>query len=304
MLSLDIASPIERERLGALRAEAWGGALTEAQFLERNRRLYQHDYGKNKITTYVLRNDAGAICASMDVLQVPLLYKSGEGVLALEGGLIASVITAPRDRRKGYASQLLTQFRDQNPNWSGVLYSDIGPPFYERFGFRATLVRVREEPAIVGRSLVSALAYDEGVSCLARAKRESLQRAAGPAATLFTDALWLDWHIERYRYFAELSQRVFPAATFYEVSHPEQTHFLFALPNHPYGRLEVLWIAQGCRECEAAVKTLSGSLGLKKTVWWSEDLSSGSGKTECPMMRLAPSFSEPRFVAPQLCDWW
>src|SRR5688572_2936965 len=95
----------DREVLARIRAAAWKGALTETQFLERNTRLYDHEFGKKRIQTLVLKKDTGYICASMDVLSVTLLRNMGtDEPVERPGILVASVITAPQDRKSGFAT--------------------------------------------------------------------------------------------------------------------------------------------------------------------------------------------------------
>lgn len=293
MFSLHTATPEERTRLGALRASAWKGIFSEEQFVTRNDRLYAHPYGRDHITTYTLKDDRSYLCASMDILDIDLMA-AGE---TLPGYLVASVITAPQDRKKGYASRLLNLFLDKFPQKPGVLYSDIGPPFYERMGFRAKLMRSREVEAAPGE-LGAPLAFEVGAERL-RAERKKVARRGG--AVVLPSPLWLDWHLERYRYFAEISQRSFPPHAFYQTSHGG--HLLFAAPHFPASRLEVLWITQGCGDCQSVAKALASSHGLASVLWWDEALEAAAGKTECPMIRL-PGTQNSQFVDPQLCDWW
>ena len=48
LLKLQIATPEERSALAPLRAGAWAGALTEAQFTGRNDVLYRHPFGRKR----------------------------------------------------------------------------------------------------------------------------------------------------------------------------------------------------------------------------------------------------------------
>ena len=141
------ASLEERESRLRLRAELWRGVLSVEQYCERTRRLYEHPFGQTRIETLVLKNESAQILTSMDVLHVGLLLKRGGGEPVEERGtLIASVLTSVSERNKGHATRLLTEYFQANPHASGVLYSDIGPPFYERFGFAAWPTRCRRGP--------------------------------------------------------------------------------------------------------------------------------------------------------------
>lgn len=305
-LRIDLASENERQALWPLRAAAFMGPLSEAQYLGRNRRLFSHRFGRERVQTFVLRNDVARICASMDILQISLLARVGEaGPVELPGILLASVLTAPEDRKNGYATTLISKFFDKAQTASGVLYSDIGPPFYERFGFRATPVRAREIAAVPGAGPpVIPLPFERGVKDLQAIRLSAMAQAPAPSATVLPDAVFLDWHTERFRYFAECAGRSFSASPFWSVAHGEVPHLVLAAPNFITDRLEALWVQPGCEQCQAALSGIAASFGLRAVFFWDKSLVSASGKTECPMVRLAEVSGPVLFEDPQYCDSW
>lgn len=287
------ASQIEREGLGSLRAKAWRGVLTEAQYLERNRRLYAHPFGK-KMDTFVLKNNKRAIVSSLDSLSIRLLTKEG----AHDGNLIANVITPEEERGKGYATELLKLvLRETNHRYS-ILYSDIGPKFYESFEYVAFPAEVRERPPIVSEAVQSqSLDLPTFISRLHETRRVMLDENDGRVAVLHPDETFFDWHIERYRYFAECVGKKFPEDLFWRLDHG---HLCAAFPDFLSKRLDGFWI---CSECEACVSFLghqANSFGLLSLRYWGPN-SINNSKVAWPMLK---SPSSEQLLNSQLCDWW
>lgn len=308
---IDFPTAEEQERLVPLRAAEWRGVLSPSQFAERNRRIFSHPYAQGRVETFVLRDGSGNILSSMDVVPVPLMANYGNSeAVRVEGILIASVVTAAADRGKGYASRLLSEFFESRKSASGVLYSDIGPSFYERYGFHARLAKCAEVPVIKGpwgpRSPfplreIGASAF---AAWLADRRREALVGLTGSGAAVFPDPRLLDWQIERYRYFAELSGRVFPSSLFWEGEHQGVTHCLGAVPDYFALRLDIFWVAAECQPCLAAAHFLASAEGLSKLRFWTSRDGQWPGKDECPMVRLGGVRAPIDFIDPQFCDWW
>ena len=143
-MRLEVGTDLDREALAAERALEWRGRLTEGEFLARNRRLYLHPFGRTRVQTWIWRKE-NRILSSLDTISIQLQWHE----LVREAWLIASVVTPKACRGSGYASQLITALLASQPERSALLFSDIDPAFYQRFGFRLT---AHEEVEILSAS--------------------------------------------------------------------------------------------------------------------------------------------------------
>lgn len=119
------AKPDEIPGLLADAYPEWQKGRTFAQYCADNRK--EEAYG----TRFVLEKD-GEVVSS-------LIWLWPENRLARKVFGIGSVVTPPRFRGKGYASEMLTECLRMADLATDlvILYSDIHPAFYERFAFRA-----------------------------------------------------------------------------------------------------------------------------------------------------------------------
>ncbi|MBI3297360.1 MAG: GNAT family N-acetyltransferase [Elusimicrobia bacterium] len=286
---LEHADAAARAALGPQRAAEWAGAVGTAAFLERNDRLYRHPFGRARVETWLWRV-GGEVVSSMDALQVRLLVKGGTSV-GVPGFLIASVVTPPEHRGRGCASAMLEAYFAARPGASGVLYSDIAPAFYRRFGFLESPMKALSAAVEPSAARLRPVPVAEGLAVIAKARLEALAAAPGPALALAPDPEFVDWQLERYRHFADAAGRSFPKTCFWR----DGADWVFAVPHWLLGRVDVLWRSGPRLD---VLHAAAGSLGLPKMVYWGQ----GEGKAECPMARL--SGSPAAFLDPQLCDWW
>ncbi|KAJ1985445.1 hypothetical protein H4R33_004055 [Dimargaris cristalligena] len=140
----------------------WGKGLTLDQYLDREVMLQATDFAQSHMTVYVLVPDndreTREPLAHCDVFERPAVHIQGppvsgstadppnhhpEGKTVVQSGLaysIASVFCPPAYRGWGYASmmmdQLYTILKTKPNSLASTLYSDIGPDFYARFGWR------------------------------------------------------------------------------------------------------------------------------------------------------------------------
>ncbi|RKP33643.1 hypothetical protein BJ085DRAFT_8988, partial [Dimargaris cristalligena] len=123
----------------------WGKGLTLDQYLDREVMLQATDFAQSHMTVYVLVPDndreTREPLAHCDVFERPAVHIQGKTVV--QSGLaysIASVFCPPAYRGWGYASmmmdQLYTILKTKPNSLASTLYSDIGPDFYARFGWR------------------------------------------------------------------------------------------------------------------------------------------------------------------------
>ncbi len=295
-------TPDERVAVFGDRAEAWKGTLSSEQFIERNHRLYKHPFGQKRISTYALI-DEKKICASMDILDIELKVKRKSGIESEKGCLLASVITPKEMRNQGYAKKLLSEFFDARPTLKGVGYSDIGPEYYKAYGFAPQKVYVVEGNA-TEKTLESSPSIElkEFLTGLNTCRQAELLCHSENSAFVAPDPEFLDWHLERYRYFAEITQNKLPEKNTYRLIHSNQEHLIFSVPNFAKNLLEGLRVTSGCIHCEAWLSNEAFRLGLKGYLYWDVLPPAHSYKHEWPVLRTGHQNSF--FVDPQLCDWW
>lgn len=132
---LTIATAAEQRARDALTAAVWGGGLSTAQFLEREQRLRAHPWAAATMTTWLWRDEAGAVLASCE----SFLDQAHAGSRSGTAATIASVFTEPHLRGQGHAGAMLravVQRLRGDPRCLAVtLFSEIGTELYQRLGF-------------------------------------------------------------------------------------------------------------------------------------------------------------------------
>ncbi|KAK4940840.1 hypothetical protein LTR10_019112 [Elasticomyces elasticus] len=153
-LKVEPATPLEYLQTTHLNAEEWKGPLDLQQYLEREEVLQQTDLTKDgRITGWILTSDAipcnpngtRPIFASCETIQV-CAYVAHKGYIQnVQAHGIASVFTRSEYRGKGYAARMMVELGKRLESWQkledlsnafSVLYSDIGPKFYARHGWK------------------------------------------------------------------------------------------------------------------------------------------------------------------------
>ncbi|KAK6384464.1 hypothetical protein LTS17_002027 [Exophiala oligosperma] len=169
-LSLEVATPIEHVRTAHLNAEEWRGCLTAEQYCAREAVLHNTDLTREGgITCWILTTTLEENLPKEGDADGPSsrpIFASCESILfhayvAQEGRLkqvrahgIGTVYTPAEHRGKGYAGRMMAdlgprleiwqqQQQQQIPrgalkkNAASLLFSDIGPSYYARFGWEA-----------------------------------------------------------------------------------------------------------------------------------------------------------------------
>jgi GNAT superfamily N-acetyltransferase len=302
-----VLEPLERALRGQLsdvQAAEWRGWMTVEQFRKRNERLDHHQFGRRQAQTYLWRHPEGEVLCSMDTLQVMLGLSDGNGVWTEEPAwLIASVVTLPKFRGHGHASAMLQQFFDNDPAANSVLYSDVGPAFYERFGFRATprFVAVRPAGGVLSTG-VQAIGEMDFCERVAERRRQLVLASKVAGGALLPQPLFLDWELERFRYFAEIAGQRLPTELFFALP---DGHCAGFVPHFPQNAVETLWSEPDCGACYAFGAALTAKWGLAHYRYWTARRESPEQKEECPMIRV-PRLGDrvAEFLDPQFCDWW
>jgi GNAT superfamily N-acetyltransferase len=310
-LRLEKATSQERELLATPRALAWGKSLDATEFKERNQRLYNHPFGRDHIITYVLKNPENKIVSSLDSLGVKFFHKQklGDSTSIQEGFLIASVITPPQHRRKGYATLLMSRFLEAQPWNLGVLYSDIDPKFYERWGFKISKRSLYEVsgPFSKNQLTINQLQSEVWIQKVFDLRKSKFNIDPKAQLALAPDFEFWDWQIERFRFFAEKRNKgSLPHVYFEWVSEQGPSYFAVVL-NAMTGKAEVLWRDSNHPENLGAIGQIVQGWGCERFSYW--DTVGGIGQKiqdENPMCWLkgAAEARAEGFYDPQLCDWW
>ncbi|MBI1861375.1 MAG: GNAT family N-acetyltransferase [Deltaproteobacteria bacterium] len=288
---IEIAEDLDRLALARPRSELWGGPLSTAQYAERNIRLYAHPFGKAKIITWLARNNDGNLLTSLDTFEVK--FRSGKEIVT--GYHIASVYTPPDQRGHDHARKLLSTVLSKNPSALSILFSDLRPSYYEKLGYESFSMRenILSAQAVDRRGLETALDSKSFVKELAN-RKEFLTK---PGVTVEYDELYLDWHIERFRYFSELTQKRLPTEIFWIGEHSGKLHPIASIPNFVSGNEEGMVLDGQCSHCINFLVNQAVLHGLPSARFWVEDR---VAPNKIPMIRNAAV----PWVDRQALDYW
>lgn len=309
-LNLHKATSGEREALALIRADAWAKNLSREEFCERNRILYAHPFGKNRIETLVLKNLEQKIVSSMDVLNLNFFFRESDSqkIQVKEGFLIASVMTPIQHRRKGFATYLLKEFLKAQKFGIGILYSDIGTRFYERYDFQKTKIQTRELIEPFGETALkpNPLSEQDWIAEFADFRRRRFESTQGAQVAVLPELEFWDWQIERYRYFARLRTGSELPTPFFQVHTAKGPNYFCVVKNCLTQTGDVLWFDSTCPESLAAIGKVVKAWGLRRISFWSPHDQGTVINEECPMVWFqgATKPVPEVFYDPQLCDWW
>lgn len=196
---LTIASAPEQRARDALTASTWGSGLTPMQFLEREERLRAHPWAKKTMTSWLWKDDSGAILSSSETF----LDEAKVGTTVGTAATIASVFTEPSLRGKGHAGNMLRALIDRHradPSCLALtLFSEIGTDYYQRLGFW---------PVPAFDTFFSPRADTPKVEWLESLPSPHHPSGDGNTLRLTLCSERLDWHLERERiYGAALGRR-------------------------------------------------------------------------------------------------
>jgi GNAT superfamily N-acetyltransferase len=122
--------------------EQWGSrTLTLEQYMEREFTLRTSEFSKS-LTTWILidESDPLDILSACETYERPSMASVRGKVVHGICFAIASVYTPPHHRKKGYAGlmldMLLKELKQRPKSLGSTLYSDIGPDFYSKKGWK------------------------------------------------------------------------------------------------------------------------------------------------------------------------
>ncbi|EXJ83938.1 hypothetical protein A1O3_04605 [Capronia epimyces CBS 606.96] len=153
-LILAVATPVEHVQTAQLNVEEWKGSLTTEQYLHREAALHSTDLTRNGgITCWILTSES--LPTNADGTRP--IFASCESILyhadVVRNGIleqvrahgIGTVYTRAEYRGKGYAGRMMADLGPKLETWQqvpdvknafSVLFSDIGPSYYARFGWK------------------------------------------------------------------------------------------------------------------------------------------------------------------------
>lgn len=195
MKAIQLDSLEDRSTVWPDRAEAFGKSL-EGRYLDRNWKLFRHPFAQSSIKTWSWVLPTGESGASLDLVRI----QTCEGKFV---DLIASFVVPLKFRGCGYARALLRECV-RNRDGEMVLFSDIDPKFYERFGFTSMpMTKITETPSPRCESPpeFSPCSFEDFANHFTRQRLE--QQAAAANDLGFLDLNYLRWHEARWRWYEE-----------------------------------------------------------------------------------------------------
>ncbi len=296
-MKLEAGTESDREYLAEERAIEWRGRLTSREFGERNRRLYQHPFGRSRVKTWIWR-DGGPILSSLDTVSIRLRL----GKEVRDAWLIASVVTPKAQRGRGHATKMLEALFASDPSRAALLFSDIEPAFYDRLGFKLALhEEVEALSAVGGGGQLRPISADAFLQYQKWHRGDSAGRLGGQAACLEPDPELWDWQLERFRFFSSLKGKPWEGDAFFETDH---AHVLALAPDPVHDRLDALWLAEDCSRCVEAGAARASALSLGRLRYWRPWNDKSTGHRECPMVRVPGVPGAVPALGVQLGDWW
>ncbi len=201
------ATEEEQRARDRLTFAAWGEKLTVYEYVAREAALRQQAWARENMQTWLLLEGVRVV-SSCEAFRMLSTLK-GEAGFAYA---IASVFTEPHLRKRGYAARLVDgvckQLASDGQAQSVILFSDVGAALYERLRFVARPAFDCVLPAELGDpgAEVKLLSPGDAAHALAQAVRPQDEYLVWP------NAVQLDWHAERARYYARVL-RSMPVST-------------------------------------------------------------------------------------------
>lgn len=147
MVLLKRATPEQIIESWRLNSVEWGDDLTAEEHIGREQAQYatyaDPSFSQSNWVLVEDENSSDILCACETLFRPAIISRVVDGKRVVETGAgygIASVFCRASLRGRGYASQMMKLLSDQlrKENFlGGALWSDIGPVFYARFGWKA-----------------------------------------------------------------------------------------------------------------------------------------------------------------------
>lgn len=205
------ASPEQRELSWRINGVEWSMPLTIEGHMHRQASLKERDTGRTFYVVHRHGDPADIVCAVESIAKTALVKAPGDLARPTKAYGVAAVFTTPAYRGQGMAAWMLRQLQgvmDLDSAFS-VLYSGIGPDFYAKYGWDATLAArvtlfllgsavpppVPEGVRFLSREEIAPLC-DRDIAKLTARLNESPENGSTRVAFLPTFAQ-VDWQFER-----------------------------------------------------------------------------------------------------------
>ena len=200
------------------------------------------------------------------------------------GTHVASVYTPPAHRGHDYARELLKSVLLSHSSKVSLLFSDLRPSFYEKLGFQNWPVQETIEPFDSPPQKLSQKVAPISVDSKLFIAELSRLRATsvGSGVSIQYNELYLDWHLERYRYFSTLAGKHLPSDIFWIAEHNRKPHLLLIVPHYLTRIEEGLILTSECIDCLNFLKSRAADEGLSRIRYWAQNRHKA---THHPMIR-------------------
>lgn len=293
----------DRREIDWAQANEWATSLPPAKFVQRNQRLFNHRFGR-KIEAYALEHEKRVV-SSLESVPVPYAIREKKKIFYRTLNHLASVVTPPKYRGEGYASEMLRALYRRKNSKLGILFSEVGTEFYERLGFKAIRVWehtssvLKEKRALDAAQLPMKIFVEEF-----RQRRLGQLKSNGVFTLLQHEPLW-DWRVELYRTFAALKGKRWAERIFWILPAKKLPTLVAAAPHFGKGTLDCLWASDLNRDTFTLLSQLTRAWGLKKFRYWAgRKLSVGKPVRELAMVRPPLAQGNLTWLDCQLLDWW
>ncbi|MCM0605865.1 MAG: GNAT family N-acetyltransferase [Xanthomonadaceae bacterium] len=126
---------LNKPKLDPLTYAEWGTELTYDQWIYREHEMGRTLWSQNHMRCWQWEDETGEVLSGFETYR--MFTRDGGTIYG-----IASVVTPPKHRKKGYATRILAAgialIESEDPSCRGFhLYSEVGSAIYERLGFVA-----------------------------------------------------------------------------------------------------------------------------------------------------------------------
>ncbi|ORX96775.1 hypothetical protein K493DRAFT_314343 [Basidiobolus meristosporus CBS 931.73] len=269
----------------------WGVKLDLEQYLKREKLLANQEFTSENITVWALvsKDDPSNSqpLAHCETFRRPVVIKSSGKVGDIQERdcySIATVFCPAHNRGKGYASKMMKLlYQELKETGAAVsnLYSDVGPTFYARLGWKIypalegqlTAKNTPKGSQLPGQvSWLTANSIDEIAEEDCDLLREELKNSTTAAVVVLPRRIDYDWHWARSRFYAGVYDRPVPDNLGARIQSKEASEFVVWTHDFRDNQLLVLRLRSTSKEATRllleAAKIEASNMGISQVVVW------------------------------------
>lgn len=274
---------LHKPELDRLTYAEWGSGLTDAQWIYREHEMGRTAWSQNHMRCWKWVHENGEVLSSFETYR--MFTSSGKTIYG-----IASVVTPPRHRKRGHASQMLTQgmkqIESEDPRCQGFfLYSEVGSAIYERVGFKAVEsfdYVLTPKRAASTRDAIKLITHDE---------LTNVTWVCDPKDVIHVSADQLHWHFTRERVYREMTHAWRSHYNLYAGARNALGEVIWFI-NHRLNVLQVLAVKGDLSdELVAVMRDYGAQMGLTEIKLWSTESLSTRSLTS---LKAAEAMMRPR----------